>query len=134
MGRWNFDTTLFIECEIKDDGMIHVVDLNEDEDRCFGEFSKEIIKFAGKTSTDTLVEAELCLECEGYFCPGKYTGPPEDCYPDDGEDHRTITRVIFHFDNEIQVPTEDKKFLALIADLVEDEIYNKDIEDMKDDF
>ena len=28
---------------------------------------------------------EIELTHQGYFVPGRYIGPPEDCYPDEGD-------------------------------------------------
>ena len=30
-------------------------------------------------------ELEVEVSCWGYFTPGRYSGPPEDCYPDEGD-------------------------------------------------
>lgn len=40
-------------------------------------------------------EPEMSLEInfEGYFANGKFYGPPENCYPDEGEDNRQIASL-----------------------------------------
>ena len=30
----------------------------------------------------------------GYYDPGKISGPPEDCYPQEGDDERTLTTIL----------------------------------------
>lgn len=36
---------------------------------------------------------EAVVRFEGYYDPGKISGPPENCYPPEGEDYRTVESI-----------------------------------------
>jgi hypothetical protein len=43
-------------------------------------------------------EADLCVtatvRCKGYNDPGRCSGPPEDCYPPEGDNEGTVLHVL----------------------------------------
>ncbi len=62
----------------------------------------ELLAIAGDTDLDEDsldededIEIDVTITYEeGYFIPGRLSGPPEDCYPDDGEDPEIISVVM----------------------------------------
>lgn len=74
-----FDTTI---CRELDHSALEILARTLDEDGAEDLCEGEIIEF----------EVEVTYD-EGYFIPGRLSGPPEDCYPDDCSDPE-ITEVL----------------------------------------
>ena len=86
----------------------------------------ELLGVAGDDTRDddTLDEQEIetfAVEVTyepGWFQPGKFSGPPEDCYPDDGEDPEIIS-VLYLDENEHEHELIDEIDNETYAQLVE---------------
>lgn len=65
--------------------------------------------FPTMTEDDGVV-VEIEFSSSGYFAPGKLSGPPENCYPDEGEDERTL---------ESLTVTDGKNAVTLEGDVAE---------------
>ena len=46
-----------------------------------------------RTNWDFWEELEIHIRAKGYYDPGKTYGPPEDCYPPEGSEERTVSRI-----------------------------------------
>ena len=77
----------------------------------------------GKDNDYTYTITLLEVEGNSYFHPGKYHGPPEDSYPDEGETE--ITSV---------VGPDGKDWSATLSDSENDSILEKIQEDAQDGF
>ena len=64
-----------------------------------------------------LEELEVNFESSGYYAPGKFYGPPENCYPEEYEDEREITDVTLLLDTG-QVQLADTLVRILASDPV----------------
>ena len=90
----------------------------------------ELLAVAGDTSRDEdslapeeVFEFEVQVDYEpGWFAPGKFSGPPENCYPDEGEDPE-ILRVVTLDEDEEEVDIIDsltrEEYSALVAEAAE---------------
>lgn len=84
------------------------------------------------------LEMEIQYDVKGYYDPGVLTGPPEYCYPPEGDEEREVTgsTIIFDQDNYFNIPTE---YLDKIQDNFSTEIekntfnYSDDGPDYYDD-
>jgi hypothetical protein len=45
---------------------------------------------------DTSLELDIEFSSSGYYDAGRVSGPPEDCYPPEGEDERTLDCITVH--------------------------------------
>jgi len=62
-------------------------------------------------------QVEVHFESSGYYDPGKYSGPPENCYPEEGDDERQVTDVTLLLDQG-QVRLADTLVRILASDPV----------------
>ena len=62
-------------------------------------------------------QLEVNFESSGYYDPGKYSGPPENCYPEEGDDERQVTDVTLLLDQG-QVRLADTLVRILASDPV----------------
>ena len=114
------------------------VDLKEFVDEKTANFIKD---FYEKNEEKTMREVDLTIsyDVSGNYDPGRISGPPEDCYPEEWEEERTVTcaEIVFDYANKIIVEIPSK-YLDKIYDAFSKEIDNKDFsppdyEDYHDD-
>lgn len=78
------------------------------------------------------VEMTIKASCSGYYDPGKISGPPENCYPPEGEDERTLGEIkllFYNEDGEINtIVIDEQKTLYEFAREFEEEIYEQEID------
>ena len=91
---------------------------------------------------DVTMEMVVEWESTGYYDPGVCSGPPEKCYPPEGEDERTVTGAYIHVwlcdegpsaeapQFKIPVPEEH---LEKLQDFFQEEIDELDVPDPGDD-
>lgn len=92
----------------------------------------------GDDETDSYEHIEVTLNVEGssYFTPGRYSGPPENCYPDEGETE--ITSVVDDKGNDwmnLLTDSEKERIKELIIEAVQesdDDDYDGDSDDYDD--
>jgi hypothetical protein len=48
----------------------------------------------GDNEEDTCFELDIEFMSSGYYDPGKIYGPPEDCYPPEGDDERELYNLV----------------------------------------
>lgn len=80
-------------------------------------------------------EHTLKVEGRSYFSPGKMYGPPENCYPDEGETE--ITAVIGPDGKDwehLLTPSEKESILEQIATEVQEHIPEPDYDDYEPDY
>lgn len=69
------------------------------------------------------IEVEITYE-PGWFTPGKFSGPPESCYPDEGEDPE-ITKVVTldeeGVEHDILGDLTDDEIASLTTELIEEQ-------------
>lgn len=72
-------------------------------------------------------EVEIDYDVRGYYDPGCVSGPPENCYPPEGDEEREVTGggIIFSEKAIFDIPEE---FCNKIYDAFEEEINNKDFD------
>jgi len=98
------------------------------------DWPKDILSAISKVAKDNGVtkeiegmEIKINFLSTGYYDEGKYTGPWEDCYPEEKEDERTPECAILYI-NTIDNIELDKALGELIFDLNEDEIAEIELE------
>jgi hypothetical protein len=59
-------------------------------------------------SGDDVIELVIEFESDGYYDPGRVSGAPEDCYPPEGDDERTLSEVYLSISpkERIELPVE----------------------------
>jgi hypothetical protein len=73
------------------------------------------------------VELEIEFVSSGYIDPGSIAGPPEKCYPPEGDEERTIVGMRLCGENV------HPKIVEALRAYIEDAVYDADIEDTIDD-
>lgn len=78
------------------------------------------------------VDLEIDYDVRGYYDPGRTYGPPEYCYPPEGDEEREITGsgIVFSKEAIVDIPSE---YYNKIYDVFEKEITDKDFESYDDD-
>jgi hypothetical protein len=77
----------------------------------------KIRRWSGRTRT--YIEMEIEWSYKGYEDPGVCSGPPERCYPPEGEDERTIEDVKI---NGVSLPRQVRTVLdEILQPLIEGE-------------
>lgn len=80
-----------------------------------------IRRWSGRT--ETYIEIEVGWSYKGYEDPGVCSGPPERCYPPEGEDERTIEHVKI---GKVELPGE---VVAALAEFLQPLIEAEDLPD-----
>ena len=59
-------------------------------------------------SGDDVIELVIEFESDGYYDAGRVSGPPEDCYPPEGDDERTLSEAYLSISpkEQIELPVE----------------------------
>jgi len=91
---------------------------------------KYLSNFYNKEEEENVIEeAELSVDyhVSGYYDPGRTYGPPEDCYPPEGDEERNVegATLVFTKDVLLEIP---KEHLGKIQDAFDDEINRKDFD------
>lgn len=81
------------------------------------------------------VTLKLDVEGRSYYQPGRLYGPPEDCYPDEGETEITAVIGPDGKDWEDQLTTEERDMiLSMIQENAQDGLDGPDPDDYYDDY
>ena len=86
-----------------------------------------------ETSEKLLCELYVTLHCEGYYEPAKISGPPENCYPAEGEDIREVIRMdVDDREGAMElIEHEGKRGYFLPAELVDEIVEDWKLEDLE---
>ena len=144
--QWDVDCKFIVECNLDfDDLEAYIID--NDTELPIGLFHE--IHY--KLSKDLNIPLENyyrngILECDihipfrskGYYDPGRLYGPPEKCYPPEGDEERTLfgnCQVIIYDSSQktIATITLSEKVSNELFDMLEEEIVKKDIGDVISD-
>jgi len=72
------------------------VEYFSDEESKLKQFITEILADVNTevpATEDDIIAVHISFNSVGYFAPGNTTGLPENCYPDEGDDERTLDEV-----------------------------------------
>jgi len=79
------------------------------------------------------LEMEVNFLSSGYYDAGQTCGPPESCYPPEGEDERTLDTIKIG-DKELPKELAEKLFEFLQADVDAVEMETPEYEPLEDDY
>lgn len=116
-----------IDVWIKDDKIekFYFNDLDIDlKDHVSDEVAKYLINYY-EANGNVLEEAELDIKYSitGYYNPGKTSGPPEDCYPPEGDEERNVDSASLLLDKDVRFEIP-QKYMTNIWDAFQDEIHH----------
>lgn len=75
-------------------------------------------------------EMEICFTSSGYYDPGVLSGPPERCYPPEGDDERLLDEeVIVSFIGEEKTKRLSQKASEELFETFIDEIQEQELDD-----
>ena len=88
----------------------------------------ELLAIAGDQASDTDgldPEEEIEIEIEviyepGYWIPGQLTGPPEDCFPDDGADPEIVS--VYSNGKDISDSLTDQEIINIVDACIEHQV------------
>lgn len=91
MGKWNTEASMFVEIFAPNqDSSFWTDDSGADLSESIDTELKRLIP---APMTTKIYSLEITFRSKGYYDKGVISGPPEKCYPPEGEDERTVTFV-----------------------------------------
>lgn len=125
--------TNFVDVWIKEDGIdkFYFHDLDIDLKDLIDEKTIQFIKdFYNKNDSKNImreVDFTISYDVSGHYDPGRSYGPPEDCYPEDWDEERTVTaaELVFDYKNKVIVDIPNQ-FLEKVYDAFQKEIDNNE--------
>jgi hypothetical protein len=144
--EWDVDAEYTLECVLNPENCklvdrIYIIDDDTKlPEKCIWEILHYIYCEPGLTySFVDSIEIIIPFRAKGYYDSGRLYGPPEKCYPPEGDDERTLSgecQVYFYDEFSIRI---GKCLLSRLAseqlfDLFEQKILEKDIGDLISDY
>lgn len=127
----NVPGNIYVECGFVD-GKLVDTSMNALPDIVAKEL-KELFPTASDND-DTSFTLDIAFRSSGYYDPGKTYGPPENCYPPEGEDERLIDgQVVVSFVDAEKTKKLSKEASDELFSQFEDEIQKKELGDWDDE-